>query len=404
MVRIIDVLEDKLYNEQNKIYYSKGIRETEGIMDKGRSFRILGLNETATKAQVKRAYGKMIARYKGPDYAEEPEYVERKLLMLHQAYQEAYDLAESGPDTYERTRPSRIEWDADEPEQRRTARPKERASGSREDDEHNAREKFHQWLEHRDDAKQERRNRRHGGETATPKKKKPELKMPDLKKLDLSKLKDKINEVLPDNEHFQDAEEPEPLVLEMENDGDPKRHIAEKTNSKNDEKIGSIISIVVALVIFLIGSCGDDSTDTSYEEPAFSYIYDMALEDIADEDKDIADLADQSFMLLTEQIEHGSATIGDENESYYRDKADLFAQNYWDKDSISLVSDYLYQNYGEYTTSSDEPVSTQLDAIFAFYGFASLDSASWYDQPYTGERIKSYGDYLDYLNQFYDAQ
>ena len=174
----------------------------------------------------------------------------------------------------------------------------------------------------------------------------------------------------------------------------------------NGEALGTVISIIVALVIFLVGACEDDSSypDYEYEETAFSYIYDQSYEAVSETDWNLAELADESYILLCKQNEYGSATLQDNIQSEYEEKAAAFAKHYWDKNSIDEVSDYLYDTYGDYMTSSDDPLSMQLDAIFDFYGFASLDAASWYDQPYTGERIESYGDYLDYLNQFYDEQ
>ena len=320
------------------------------------------------------------------------------------------ELAESSPAVYQNTYVTR---DADRPAEakKKPAKASHLLDEERNAAEHNPREKFHRWMERLDDKKQRWKDSR--GTSATKQKgKKPDLKLPKLKELDFSKMKEKINEALPENELFQDAEktstfdvfEMEPLSSESKMDEDTDRHVPKKTDSSKDEKIGTIVSIVVALVFFLIGSCGDSSVDEDYEEPAYSYIYDQSIDDIEETDLEVADLADQSYMLLIEQTEHESAILEDDRESDYRDKADLFAQKYWNKDSIAQISDYLYQNYGDYFVSSDDPVSTQLDAVFSFYGFASLDSASWYDQPYTGERIKSYGDYLDYLNQFYDAQ
>ncbi|MBR3785230.1 MAG: hypothetical protein IKJ77_02345 [Firmicutes bacterium] len=363
-------------------------------MDRGRSFSILGLSENATKAQVEAAYQRKVARYKGPDYAEEPAYAERKLSQLYQAYQEALELAESNPAAYQNTYTTR---DVGRPAEtkKKPAKASRLLDEERDAAEHNLREKFHQWMERRDDEKNKRKDSK-------------SKSIPKLAKPDFSKLKDKLKEMKDevatqlDLNTEEDVESTNVEAFEVE--GDPERYVPSKQDSKNDEKIGTIVSLVVALVIFLIGSCGDSDVEEDYEEPAYSYIYDQSIEDIEESDREVAELADRTYVLLTEQTERGSAYLEDDRESYYRDKADLFAQKYWDKDSISLVSDYLYQNYGDYAVSSDDPASTQLEAIFAFYGFASLETAQWYDQPYTGERIESYGNYLDYLNQFYEAQ
>ncbi len=55
-------------------------------MDKRYYYRILGLSEGATAAQVKQAYSKQIAKLKSPDYADDPEYVARKMDQVRHAY------------------------------------------------------------------------------------------------------------------------------------------------------------------------------------------------------------------------------------------------------------------------------------------------------------------------------
>lgn len=374
-------------------------------MDRGRSFSILGLTENATKEQVKRAYGRKIARYKGPDYAEEPAYVERKLAQLHQAYEEAYALAESDPAAYKPSRPSRVERDV-EKENRRTRK-------TREDDEHNAREKFHQWMERRDDDKHAKKTTRNG------KKELPKLAKPDLSKLKgkLQELKEEVATQL--DLHSDSSDEQEAMDFEMESLteetvttaytlNDDERYTPPVTGKKKSnvgEIVKAVISLVAAVAI-LAGGCGDSGTDdTSYEEePFYTYIYDQSSLEIEESDSKVALWADESYTLLTDSGEHSSSYIDDEEESDYQEKADAFAKKYWNMESLSEVTGYLYGQYGPYTVAPDAPLATQLDAIFAFYGFASLDTASWYDQPYTGERMQGYGDYLDYLNQFYDAQ
>ena len=358
-------------------------------MDRGRSFRILGISETATKEQVKAAFERKAARYKGPDYAEEPAYAERKLAQLYQAYQEACDLAENAPAAYK-------------PEQRRIAKPKERATGPREDDEHNAREKFHQWMERHDDKKQHRKNSRQEEGISLPKLKKPELKLPNLQMPDFSKLKEKINEVLPENELFQDEEE---TGVEM---GGSEVYTPAESDSKKDEKIGSIISLVVALVIFAIGACdGSSEPDYSYEDEdttAYTYIYDEDWDLTTEKDDRIAELANQSYDLLLDQEGNGTATTYEETQGDYQEQAQLFVKNYFGKELVKDTAADLYERFPSFAVMEDDVMSDQLDAIFAFYGFAPLSSAVWYGNPYTGGRIEGYADYLDYLNQFYEEQ
>ena len=60
-----------------------------------RNFALLGLREDATKEQVKEAYGRRLAKYKSADYADDPEYVKRKIAELNEAYTKAYSRATS---------------------------------------------------------------------------------------------------------------------------------------------------------------------------------------------------------------------------------------------------------------------------------------------------------------------
>lgn len=55
-------------------------------MDKKPYYRMLGLNEGATAAQIKDAYEKKIHKLRSDDYADDPEYVARKLGEVKYAY------------------------------------------------------------------------------------------------------------------------------------------------------------------------------------------------------------------------------------------------------------------------------------------------------------------------------
>lgn len=368
-------------------------------MDRGKSFRILGVNENATKEQVTMAYERKAAMYKGANYADEPAYADRKLRELYQAYQEARALAEHNPDT---SSASQVRRNADGPKDKKTVKASRLLEEERNAAAHSTTERIHQWMERRDE-KKNRDTFEDGGSTGLSKKK-PELKLPNLKKLDLSKLKEKMNEILPDNELFQEIE----VVQEAEEASSDSGQVlgeAGTTEQKKTEEAGtlagSIVSIAVALFLFFVGACGDGDISDDYENV---YIYDQAVEEIHESDSAIADLADKSYGLLSEQEEWDSSTLIDDNEIELQEKADQFARIYWQKDSLQEVTRYLYQDYGSYMTYEEDPLTVQLDAIFAFYGFSSLENASWYKQPYTGEPIQSYGDYLAYLNQYYDSQ
>ena len=55
-------------------------------MDKSYYYRVLGAREGASAQQIKQAYEERVKRLKSPDYADDPEYVERKLREAAEAY------------------------------------------------------------------------------------------------------------------------------------------------------------------------------------------------------------------------------------------------------------------------------------------------------------------------------
>ena len=405
-------------------------------MDRARCFSMLGLSENATKEQVKRAYGRKLATYKGPNYADEPAYAERKMAQLHQAYEEAYALASSGADA---GTISRIEHDVQTQPKKKTAKAShlletEREAGS------NKREKFHQWMERRDDEKQSRKDGKR-------------KELPKFQKPDLSKLKNKLSEIKEEvvsqldftGEEDEELFEQEPLVKETESETDdltdfvkdcvyteeklePGRgfsgtgtsfdedasaeysggttRTAKAPKGLSPELIKLIVSIIV-IVVAAIGGCTDDAVDDGdydYDGYGYAYIFDLAQDEIRDEDRNVVNLADESYILLLDQEERDLSSVDYMIQDGDVERANQFAKNYWGKESIAEVVDDLYQEYGEAMDYSSDSLEVQLDAVFAFYGFAGLDTAAWYEQPYTGDHITCYGDYLDYLNQFCEAQ
>ena len=55
-------------------------------MDKSYYYRILGVRADATAQQIKQAYEERVKRLKSPDYADDPEYADRKLKEAAEAY------------------------------------------------------------------------------------------------------------------------------------------------------------------------------------------------------------------------------------------------------------------------------------------------------------------------------
>ncbi len=392
--------------------------------NRSRSFSMLGLSETATKEQIKAAYERKAAKYKGPDYAEERAYAERKLTQLYQAYQEAYEAAESGPSTRST---SRIERDVEPITKEKQKKTTRLLDAERDASEHNNREKFHQWMERRDDDRHERKTRRTG-----------KMELPKLSKPDFSKLREKLDEIKEEvatqlELHSDDEDgtgyEMEPLAVEPEfekadfsepagkyinaeaempeDEPASEKIYTEDSSEAKDGKL-EVVKLIISVIIIIVtavGGCGDDSIDDmDYEETGCEYIFDLASEDILDEDREIASLADESYILLLNQDERDFSSYTYEIEKEDEEKANQFAKNYWGKESIQAVLDDLDEKYGDYLDFESETLGIQLDEIFKFYGFADLDTACMYERPYTGGQIESYGDYLEYLNRFYEAQ
>ena len=397
---------------------------------------MLGLSENATKEQVKRAYGRKLATYKGPNYADEPAYAERKMTQLHQAYEEAYALASSGADV---VTTSRVERDVHTQPKKKIAKGSHLLASERDDDS-NKREKFHQWMERRDDEKQSRKDGKR-------------KELPKLQKPDLSKLKNKLSEIKEEvvsqldftDEADGDFFGQEPFVNEIEADKDnfsdfvkecvyteektePGRGFSDTGSSLDEDTTveysgentrtakaskglsTELIKLIVSIIVIIVaaaGGCSDDVADDEdydYDGDGFAYIFDIAQEEIRDEDRKVVNLADESYILLLDQEERSFSSVDYVIQDGDAERADQFAENYWGKESLTEVLDDLYQEYGEAMDYSSDSLDVQLDAVFEFYGFATLDMAAWYEQPYTGDYIECYGDYLDYLNQFYEAQ
>lgn len=401
-------------------------------MDRARCFSILGLSENATKEQVKRAYGRKLATYKGPNYADEPAYAERKMAQLHQAYEEAYALASSGADA---VTTSRIEHDVQPLPKKKAAKASHLLEAEREAGA-NKREKFHQWMERRDDEKQSRKDGKR-------------KELPKLQKPGLFKLKDKLSEIKEEvvsqldfmGEDGGDFFEQETFVKESESEKDdftdfvkdcvyteekpePGRgfsgtgssldeaedttseyngsntHTGKASKGLSPELIKLIVSIVV-IIVAAVGGCVDDSADYE-DETKYAYIYSSDWDVMTETDEVIATKAGKSYDLLLDGNSYGSSTMHDESESDYLEEANLFAEKYFNMDSLTAVTSHLYENYPSFGIDTEQPLSVQLDAIFAFYGFADLESAIWYENPYTEDRMCGYNDYLKYLNQYYD--
>lgn len=404
-----------------------------------RCFRVLGLTEKATKAQVEDAYRRKVARYKGPDYQEEPEYANRKLIELKGAYEEALRLARtekapasarriSSAKVLERTTATSMTKDASKLSSSKGLR-----DGEHDDEEHVFREKFHRWLEVQDDKRAERKNRR-GNDTSKTSTKKGKQKLsdkfPELKKLSAENLKSAWNEFKADaaglasatfdDDGFDPFAEDRVEQQKQSRKSDPtdsgerlskEDTVVAKTKEKKSGG-GEIVSIIVTLLIAgftLFGSCGDDSI--SYEDE-YDYVDEYGIEyeydyidyytDLTDEDLNVKKLAEGSSSHLFSQDGYGTAHWRIDEDEELRPLAEEFAKKYWSRDSLEEVTEYLQIEFENYPGDTSMTLDQQLNYIFPFYGFMTVDEVQWYEQPYTGGRIQCFAEYLEYLNRYYD--
>ncbi len=298
-----------------------------------RSFRILGVKDDATREEVKAAYELKVSRYKGPDYAEDPEYVEIKLRELKTAFDEAYTRAGGG---------SRPEV---RPVSQRTETLGDREASDRAENELGI--DFSEIAGKLQDIVR--------GKISLPKRSRPEAHTPQVKKI-----------------------------------------------------IISAVTMIAVVLVTAIGGCMyeifDGGTGSGYDYP--QSIYDYDYDEVSDKDWELSDFAWDSRMYLSDgEILDDCPVLERETgdgEKSYKAEADQFAQNYWQYESVEDVTQYLCDNYPDFSSDPYSPIEEQLDAIFYFYEFQDIEDAIWYPNPYTNEPMDSYGDYLEYLNQYWE--
>ena len=178
-----------------------------------------------------------------------------------------------------------------------------------------------------------------------------------------------------------------------------KKHVEETTGQSLAKLIPSILSVIIAIAALAM-PFGDNDYLPEFEEEELNGV--VTYEEMEERDRKISGYASAISSLLDIQPRFGSAHWVYDTGDTYKKEADLFAKNYWGLDSIDDVTEYLFETYPEYPVDSTETLEVQLDHIFEFYNFASVEEAQWVESPYSGEQMESYGDYLDFLNQYYD--
>lgn len=346
-----------------------------------RAFSILGVREDACKEEIKQAYERRLKKYKSDDYADDPEYVRKKIAELKEAYNIAYGGApeHNGDARFERhvaTRNRRHE--EYEEERRRVAR--------KADDDYEKPETYRaEKRANRKAAKKAAaRHYEHRAESRTSKGQKSSGSIFDLG--------DMLNN--PNGKGLAS--------------GNQKR-IKSVTEGKENSKAVGIIILAFAIIPMFFGMLSDIGSDDDYYydddnyEISYDYItedYDKNINNIAVEIKDIVDDSDFDY---SQDYETGS-------DKAINDALDAFADTYFGDNSIhnagELISylENLYPDYFYY----DEDASKEdlLYNIADFYGFPQYYQCS--NMLYTNNNgdedcINSDVEYLEYLVNYYRA-
>lgn len=398
-----------------------------------RNFAILGLSEDATKEQVKQAYELRAHKYKSSDYDDDPDYVRKKLDELKSAYDAAYSAAGTSRayenydeetyerDDYERKTPSS---DAYEPEvyKPREYRPekydhdrfeRERDRAARKGEDHRFRTPDISKLRDKMDslkstvsenisglAEDIRESANRANEEAEAPPVYRERTSPHVRRLDDSgsgRVIEPESESQPVSPPRLDDSGYGGVIQTPTGADTPIYKSSGNSTMKGGSIAGTIIALLIAFVMMFASMCDDGP---EYDDDDYSSLYVYSYEYNNDSDQRIYNTAIAANDLLNEQDD--DVYIFEEySEEDVKKEADRFAKNYLKMDSIEEVTQYLYENYSEYSTYTDEPYEEQMTQILAFYGFMDEVDAEGLINPFTEQPIADFVKYLEYINQYY---
>lgn len=386
-----------------------------------RYFSLLGLREDAGKDDVKAAYERRVQKYKASDYADDPEYVRKKLAELKTAYEQAYRMAASGStDPYRRE-----DFDLPPSHSKQTKTPAadlQQAHRRLHDQEDNETRKKRAKRIRENEARKDRIEAEEAGSL---------LRRPDLSSLrhkaeslrdeikaQAGELKDTVAENLRENSQDEDFSRPSGNHTAKDSGGTiiktPSGASARSSSNKTDlARHGKLLIVIIVLIITIVGSirqCSfdyddyddfsdDDYTYDDYEDTSYSF----AFNDLNDNrDQAIFDTAmDSSDLLFDTGYTSSWNDNGYENDELQK-QADRFAERYLEMEEFSDVITYLGDYYDEFYITTNDSLYDQVTEALKFYGFMEPDSAEGYINPYNDETIANLYDYLAYLNKYFD--
>lgn len=358
-----------------------------------RNFALLGLREDATKEQVKEAYGRRLAKYKSADYADDPEYVKRKIADLNEAYTKAYNRAGGGMGGAAKPAENagRGFHDAEKAGSTHRKVKEQRYAQKRREMED---EEFHPLQK----LKMEKSQQEEGeGRQA--------FRKPDLSSLKTKaeefrdNIKENFKENLGGTEETGETDVPPPSI------GDAAQSSRKKDTaySEVDGSAGKIIVVVFVAIIMLVTAMCDGSDTTNYYDEDWDSSYYSS--DYNDEDWEIANMAESVRSVIFEELEIADDIVEiEDDEEKLRRAADQFAQHYTGCDTIADLCGDLYMRAGAFSASEGDDAFYQVDEVLRYYEFPALEDVIGYINPYTGKSIKNRTGYLRYLNRYYEEE
>lgn len=340
-----------------------------------RSFAILGIREDATKQQVKEAYERRMKKLKTADYADDPEYAARKIAELRQAYDRAYSLA-SGAD---------VDGSSSSAGGKATA---SHMKAHRE----NRRESDNDGIFDRE-LHPEREYNKPCGLAGTVKN---AANLEDMK----SELKGIAKNIKKTAEDFRDSTEQEKGAGKK-----TKRVFADSRKVDMDKKTMSrIVSIAVALITIagaFLPMLSHFEREDYYVPESFVHTY------TSEEDELLYETAQRVNSFMNDNFGYGSyGEIEQDTDEEMKPAVDKFIQIYTEWDSIEEATETLYLRYEDYYYAADaeSSVKTQIETFLEFFEFEPYDYALGFENPFSGTKILTISDYMNFLNDYYENE
>lgn len=309
-----------------------------------RAFSILGVREDACKEEIKQAYERRLSKYKSGDYADDPEYVSRKIAQLREAYNSAYAQApeHSGDTRFERRMVDRNRRHEEYEEERRRAARKA-------DDDYEKPETYKAEKRAGKKAvkKAAARHYEHKIEEKTDTDKKT-----SGSKLDLGQVLNNLNE--------------KGLTLENQKKNKP------ASKNSEDKKTISIFVLIVTLLPLIFGLLSDIGNDDDFDDDSeYSYNYEYITDEY---DQDINNIAlsirDDAF---DNMVFDDDAKWQFDSDKKIKAAADEFIKAYFGENNINNLDEmieYLSDNYDYDSIETDDMnAETKIMEVLNFYGF-----------------------------------